>query len=368
MQAFFIKLAYFSIGFAVQALYLHLMDSLLVPKIKNRLVRLAPAALMALLAVVVCAQLPPLARLMINTAYYLAVPLVLYRGKIAAKFLAFALWMVTYPCSESIALLIAPLWGWQYEGAGTINQLLFDFTCLLVTCVFYIAIKSIKHVIDERPGTRILLRLCCTALAMVACTFIILVNSVHLAGLVVHPVLLRALSYLNALGVFMPFFALHSLFALLTRLSASLQEAEQYRAMEARAKRELRQTHALAAKDERYRQLRHDFRNHLLAMDALAQRGETDRLREYIASLCETVESSGQNVYCGNPLIDGLLDSKALRMQEDGIDVHWRMHPAPEKLPVSDMIVIATVLFDTDDVQTVLTQALQIIVDTLTFC
>ena len=68
-----------------------------------------------------------------------------------------------------------------------INQLLFDFTCLLVTCVFYIAIKSIKHVIDERHGTRILLRLCCTALAMVACTFIILVNSVHLAGLVVHP-------------------------------------------------------------------------------------------------------------------------------------------------------------------------------------
>lgn len=336
-------LAYLPIGMAIQLVYLSLMESLLVPKYAHKAIKLIPAAVIALIAAFVSAHLAPMQRLLLNTAIYLAVPLLLYRGRILTKLLAFALWMVFYPCSESIALLLAPLWGWAHVATRPTDQLLFDLVCLLVTSVFYFALRSIKRILEDRPGRPLMLRLCGTAIAMVNCTFVILLNSMHNVGNILHPALQAALPYINAVGVFMPFFALHGLISLMHRLNSSIQETESLRAMEARAKRELTQIRAIAAKDERYRQLRHDFKNHLLALDALSRSGDTSRMREYIAALNITFDSSGQRVYCGNPIIDGLFESKALRMQQSDIAVTWRMRPAPESLPIDDLNLCALI-------------------------
>lgn len=113
--------------------------------------------------------------------------------------------------------------------------------------------------------------------------------------------------------------------------------------MEQQARAELRQVQTVLDGASRYRQLRHDICNHLLAIDALGQKGEYERQHEYLSSLNAAFAQTRAQTYCGHPLIDSLLDAKQLRMRDCGIDVRWNLHPVPESLEISDLDLCALV-------------------------
>ena len=337
MYSVLYTLLYIPVGIAVQLVYLSMLESLLQPKYPGKVWKYSAALVYCLCVTFVSTRLPPLYRLILNSTMFLIPPLVLFKGRVMTKLLAYALWMIAYPCSESLAMLAALLWGWQFNVTHPSNQLIFDIVCLLIVWAFYIAVHSIKRVIEERPERSLLLRLAAASIALVLCTFIFVANSMLWVQDEIHPFLTKFLNVLNAVGVFLPFLILRWLISLLQRLNTSMQESEQSRLMQARAERELLQIRALAVKDEQYRRLRHDFKNHLLAIDALAQQDEPDRLRAYISSLSSAAEAATQRAYCGHPVIDGLFETKAMHMRESGIEVTWRTRPAPARLNISDL-------------------------------
>ena len=113
--------------------------------------------------------------------------------------------------------------------------------------------------------------------------------------------------------------------------------------MEQQARAELRQVQSALESANQFRQLRHDIANHLLAIDALGQKGEYERQHEYLASLNAAFAQTRAQTYCGHPLIDSLMDAKQQRMQKSGVEVVWNLHPAPEKLEISDLDLCALV-------------------------
>lgn len=330
-------LLYLPIGACVQLVYLSLLEAMLQPRYTRKIWKYAYSLAYSLLVALFTSRLSPMPRFAVNSAVLIVTPLALFRGRISVKIMTYAFWMVVYPCCEALAMLAAPLWGWQFDSASPANQLLFDLVCMMISWAFYVAAHSVLRVLDDRPERALLVRLMLSALSMALCAFLFVFNSMHWAGNTVHPLITKHLNVLNAAGVFLPFFALREIIVLVHRLNSSMQEAEQYRLMEARAMTELRQTQSLAAKNEIFRTMRHDLQNHLLAMDALAQKDENERLRAYIADLRRTAQVSSVRAYCGHPVIDGLFESKALRMQESGIEARWQTMPAPAQFGLTDL-------------------------------
>lgn len=94
-------------------------------------------------------------RLSLYTTLYLLVPLAIYRGSVAQRLLAFALWMVIYPCAESLTMPDAPLWGWQPSAATFIDPLIVDAGGSVITFLFYTAMRGIRKLIPQRPDSRL---------------------------------------------------------------------------------------------------------------------------------------------------------------------------------------------------------------------
>lgn len=359
------RLLFLPVGFIFHYIFLSLTDTLLSPRRDFRLRRPLTALGCSVVFAIVAPALHYLPRALFSIAFYLLVPVALYRGRIMQKLSAFALWMAIYPGSELLAAIIAPMCGWKSNVLSFPNQLLFDIVCCAVIFVFYTAVSAVRRVLSTRSDGRVWVGLCLTGLALLLCSVIIVLNYTEWtrieefhdiiyfphdaipaapegspdlpSNLPRTPFLKDSLSTINAIGAFLPLIALYGLFTLIQRLDSSAQETERSRAMEERAIGELRRTRTNAAREQAYRQLRHDSQNHLLAIEALARNGETARLLDYITSLQTVFNASAPHVYCGNALIDGILEAKALRMQQSGISATWRVQSAPQTLPLSDL-------------------------------
>ncbi len=64
---------------------------------------------------------------------------------------------------------------------------------------------------------------------------------------------------------------------------------------------------ALLEKEEKTRQFRHDFRNHISCMTALLNNGQTDQLRSYLTQLTGKIHSASDMPKTGNPLLDVII-------------------------------------------------------------
>ena len=71
------------------------------------------------------------------------------------------------------------------------------------------------------------------------------------------------------------------------------------------------------------RQMRHDLRHHLTAIQAMAGDGNP-RLREYIAALIRDIPTAVQD-YCENPTVNAIVSHYASRCQRDGIAFSARL-------------------------------------------
>ena len=335
--------AFLLIGLCTQYCYVSLAESLLQPRFRFRLHRLLTAAILTAVIILPGLQLPSSLRVKLCAAMYLLLPFACYHGRNAARLLVFALWLALFPSAEMLCVRLAPFLGVDIADLAPLQQLLLDGLCAFITWTLYLVLRGAIHIIEDRLDRRLWCTLAVTALAMVGTSIVLSFVAYAQQGLEVTPWVSRHLSTICALAIFLPLIALLGLFSLIHQLNRSIRESEEARLMEQQARAELRQVQTVLDGASRYRQLRHDICNHLLAIDALGQKGEYERQHEYLSSLNAAFAQTRAQTFCGHPLIDSLLDAKQLRMRDCGIDVRWNLHPVPESLEISDLDLCALV-------------------------
>ena len=335
--------AFLLIGLCTQYCYISLVEALLQPRFRFRLHRLLTAAILSAAILLPGLHMLPSQRMPLCVALYLLTPFVFYQGRIATRLLAFALWLVLYPCAEMLAAWLAPCLGVSIADITPVHQLMIDGLCTLFTWMFFLLLRGAMHIIEDRLDRRLWSRLAVTALAMAGTSIIISFIAYDQQGIEIAPWISRHLSALSAFAILLPLISLLGLFSLIHQLNNSIRESEEAHLMEQQARAELLQIQTVLDGASRYRQLRHDICNHLLAIDALGQKGAYERQHEYLSSLNAAFAQTRIQTYCGHPLIDSLLDAKQLRMRSSGVEVRWNLHPAPETLEISDLDLCALV-------------------------
>jgi len=113
--------------------------------------------------------------------------------------------------------------------------------------------------------------------------------------------------------------------------------------------RELIETHYREV-DNMYRQIRgwrHDYRNHIQAMKALAAGGDMDAIKSYLDELETDLNTVDTVVKTGNAMADAILNSKISLAKAKGIAVHCDAHiPVRLKMSELDLCCIIGNLFD----------------------
>lgn len=113
--------------------------------------------------------------------------------------------------------------------------------------------------------------------------------------------------------------------------------------------RELIDTHYMEV-ETMYKQIRgwrHDYRNHIQMMKALAAKDDIDGIRSYLDMLDKDLATVDTVVKTGNAMADAILNSKISLARSKGISVSVDAHiPVMLKMSELDLCVIIGNLFD----------------------
>lgn len=296
------------------------------------------ATIVALLIIITPSFMPPLLRTLRVVIIYLLVPILLYRGKIFSKLLSAVIQFVLGICSESAALLPAPYFGWDITISTYANLCIvtsFSFIFYLIMALF---IRNIVQLIDNRLNFRIEFQL---VIAIMCFSLTSLWQLLHVNIDSFPPFLIEHAEQIHFISAMLSLFALHAMISLIHTLNTSIRETETAKMRENSMQYELRHYQALAAKDSSYLKLRHDFKNHLLAIDALIKAGEYDRLQDYSNHLSESLFQYEPHIYCGHLLIDSILNTKEQVMKDNHITIKHCIDPMPEYLHIRDIDLCA---------------------------
>ena len=92
---------------------------------------------------------------------------------------------------------------------------------------------------------------------------------------------------------------------------------------------------------------RHNYRNHIQVMKALAEKGDIEAIKDYLNKLDEDLTTRDLVVKTGNTMADAILNSKISLAKSKGIKVKVDAHiPIKLKMSELDLCVILGNLFD----------------------
>ncbi len=91
----------------------------------------------------------------------------------------------------------------------------------------------------------------------------------------------------------------------------------------------------LQREQRQLRQLRHDLRNHLTAVQGMLDVGDTERARRYLAEIAGSPALQGSRRLCANETANVVLCAKAEEMARDGLAGDFAV-ALPEGLPIAD--------------------------------
>lgn len=113
--------------------------------------------------------------------------------------------------------------------------------------------------------------------------------------------------------------------------------------------RELIDTHYQEV-ENMYRQMRgwrHDYRNHIQTIKALAENGDMEAVMQYLDGLEMDLNTVDTVIKTGNAMADAILNSKISLARSKNIEVHVDAHiPVKLKMSELDLCVILGNLFD----------------------
>lgn len=82
--------------------------------------------------------------------------------------------------------------------------------------------------------------------------------------------------------------------------------------------------------------LRHDMHHFLANVAVFIDNGETEKAKEYISEILQSVDATAMHKYCKNEIVNMVLSSHENELKENRIELHHFIQ-IPEKLPVSDV-------------------------------
>ena len=82
------------------------------------------------------------------------------------------------------------------------------------------------------------------------------------------------------------------------------------------------------------KKVRHDLRNHLLAIQGYIRKGEYDICNQYISNMLDTINKETMQIVTGNTVIDSILSAKKSEAEDRGIDFNSQIM-IPADLPIN---------------------------------
>lgn len=86
---------------------------------------------------------------------------------------------------------------------------------------------------------------------------------------------------------------------------------------------EMNNIQALSQAHQEQRQLTHDFNNHMLAIEQLADEGDLNKLTKYVAGISQRVAAVSTVVKSNNAIVDAVLNQKYLAAKNKGVQVEF---------------------------------------------
>lgn len=123
---------------------------------------------------------------------------------------------------------------------------------------------------------------------------------------------------------------------ILSRLSESHVEKEQYRTTRLLASAQTSQMATLQYNLEQFKKARHDYRHHLITIKGLLEQDKTDCALEYVNGYLGAYETLHTTQYCQNPSSNALLNYYIQTALSQGIDVKSSIS-LPPCLPMPDI-------------------------------
>ena len=122
----------------------------------------------------------------------------------------------------------------------------------------------------------------------------------------------------------------------------------QNRALSMQNKAYKQQLDTIQAAEDNLRRARHDFKNHLIALEEMTKTDEkTELTKKYFEKLDREYNSSEKDVYTGNKILDGLINNKLATVRSGGVKPEIRME-IPEDIDIDtfDMVIVIGNLMD----------------------
>lgn len=126
-------------------------------------------------------------------------------------------------------------------------------------------------------------------------------------------------SLLGGIGILMGFLADFILLYVLMEQGKKEALAKQLHELETLRQIENIHYQSIEARRDEMAKLRHDFNNQLVTAYHLAEQGETEQFRALLDAIRADVAGTGEYVYCGNAVINAVLNEKAASCQTRNI-------------------------------------------------
>lgn len=134
---------------------------------------------------------------------------------------------------------------------------------------------------------------------------------------------------------------------LLDRLERAALEREQLIAAGERARVQDENIGALSQAYGMQRKMTHDFRVHLDTLSDMAEQGDMQALREYLAELRERHTERVLLVNSHHAAVDAVLNQKGYRGLRQGVDMRFRVNDlSPLRIPAADLTIVLGNLLD----------------------
>lgn len=125
----------------------------------------------------------------------------------------------------------------------------------------------------------------------------------------------------------------------------TLRRERKYRIRSEEYERYLRQQEEhirmLILQDEHMRRFRHDFRAHIIALEAIAEKGSPEELRSYLKTMRQQAAMDSVRQYTGLAAVDAVVGEWAKRAEEKAVNVQWEGRLTPlDRVEIFDLCII----------------------------
>ncbi|MBQ6020356.1 MAG: GHKL domain-containing protein [Clostridia bacterium] len=98
--------------------------------------------------------------------------------------------------------------------------------------------------------------------------------------------------------------------------------------------------------DEELRRFRHDYKNHMIVVNALLAAGKTDEAREYLSAIDSTVDCTVRRISTGNFVADAIINSKAVAAAKSNAPIEFTGTIPAQGIRNEDLCTVLSNLLD----------------------